>query len=800
MRANSVPLIADPFATVIPAGLEAVPQFVLWKLKQIAGRDKPSKVPCRYDGELINHLEPSNWLDASTAEYLARQYGLGVAFVFTPNDPYFGIDVDNCFDPATGEWSPHALKLYYMFERAAFEFSQSGKGMHLIGMGAPALLAIAEGDPERLKKRLSSAGEYNFEIYTHGRFFALTGKSRQGSAAVDFSNVMPAFVNAYGILRPVAPPPPPPSPITMADADVLAKALMSSGSAAAMFGAKAKFKDLFEGRESALAAHWPVKGRADGLSYDASSADLALCNHLAFWCSRDEGQMERLFMASKLGEREKVHSRRGYLSKTISKACRDVTVTYNKDYHRLERRLNADSERAAIGADVGPDPTPPIMSAEQMVAELIYVAATQDIVTRAGKSIYSYDAARKVYKSSLHHWNDENGKTKSRPAFDAWMDDKRRVTADVMTWDPGEDLFCEPIDGRNGMTTAVNLWRGIRPMLPPDDWQERAKIFTDHVRYLVPLEGQFERFMCWLAHIVQRPHELPHTAWLHITDTTGIGRNTMADYLVRVLRGYVACGVALGGILDNDFNGVLSQKLLAVVDEVREGMGDKKYARGETLKRIVTESHRMINGKYERQVTEVNCCRWLMFSNHEDAVPFESNDRRIEVVANPTVAMSEDYYARLRAGRDDPLTIAAVFHQLSTWDLRDFNPGRHAEMSDAKIAALDSMTTEVEKAVRDFRDNWPGYWCLRNANLMEFIKRQSPGVEVKDYFLNKLIGRTKMINSGHRVGNGYSFRDRIIIVRGMAEGYTAEWIKAQPNDALINHATEWNRQFRANHG
>ena len=102
----------------------------------------------------------------------------------------------------------------------------------------------------------------------------------------------------------------------------------------------------------------------------------------------------------------------------------------------------------------------------------------------------------------------------------------------------------------------------------------------------------------WVAHIVQQPGVLPHTAYLMVTPTRGIGRNWLTGVLARVIRGYVAAGVTLGDVLDGGFNGRLSRKLLATVDETREGLTAKRYERGNALQRIVTEETRLINPKY----------------------------------------------------------------------------------------------------------------------------------------------------------------------------------------------------------
>jgi primase-polymerase (primpol)-like protein len=142
----------------------------------------------------------------------------------------------------------------------------------------------------------------------------------------------------------------------------------------------------------------------------------------------------------------------------------------------------------------------------------------------------------------------------------------------VLAWVPGAKKICSPPEAVEGAKTAFNTWAGLSPPPKiPKDWKKRAKPFVDHVAFLVPVKSERERFLQWLAHIIQRPEVLPHTYFLMTAKKTGIGRNLLSSMIVRVLRGHVAAGVALPELLDGGFTGRLSRKLLAIVDEAREG-------------------------------------------------------------------------------------------------------------------------------------------------------------------------------------------------------------------------------------
>lgn len=73
-----------------------------------------------------------------------------------------------------------------------------------------------------------------------------------------------------------------------------------------------------------------LDGDASAQGGDHSSADMALCNHLAFWCAGDEARMDRIFRASGL-MRDKWDSGRGgttYGRQTIERAVANATEFY----------------------------------------------------------------------------------------------------------------------------------------------------------------------------------------------------------------------------------------------------------------------------------------------------------------------------------------------------------------------------------------------------------------------------------------------------------------------------------------
>jgi hypothetical protein len=415
-----------------------------------------------------------------------------------------------------------------------------------------------------------------------------------------------------------------------------------------------------------------------------------------------------------------------------------------------------------IGNDVEESIAPTIMNLEEMEDRLVWIG-TGAVADRVTGRVRKKSNLADEYAGSWHQ--------RGKKAIKSWLASPKRKSVEVLAWVPGAPTICSPPEGGG---PAFNTWRGLRPMNTPDDWWERAEPFLEHVAFLVPIEAERAHFLKWLAHIVQHPEVLPHTCYLMITPTQGIGRNLLGSMLVRALRGYVAANIDLPELLESGYTGRLSMKLLAIVDEVREGGGDSRYKRAQRFKSLVNAEHRHVNNKYGLQVVEKNACRWLMFSNHLDAIPFDNSDRRVRVVSNPTVPRDPAYYTKLYGMLDDLDFIGSIRRCLETLDISAFNPGEHAPMNAAKEQALDAMMTEVDRLVTEFKEENPTIELTTRHHIMEHVRWGSNTGKVNDTHLAHAIARAGMINSGRRI-SWEDHRSWIVIVN--TTKWTVEMIK-----------------------
>ena len=279
----------------IPEELKSVKQWVCWS------GDKLPKNP--YTGNNAKSNDSTTWSDFDTAVKAVSKYGFnGVGFMFAP--PYFGVDLDHCVD------KQDFVDEFVESLQSYTEYSTSGNGIHIICKGVL---------PEGARRR------GNVEMYSDRRYFIMTGKiyNPEYNKVVDCTEKIKILHSKYLYSETPQVAPKKVEIIEMSDFEVLDKARnCKTGSL---------FQLLYSG-------NW------EGLYPSQSEADLAFCNHLAFWTQRNEEQMDRIFRSSGL-YREKWDKKRGSLTYgqvTIQKACLNCTEVY-------EPKPSMDDTKIAIG-------------------------------------------------------------------------------------------------------------------------------------------------------------------------------------------------------------------------------------------------------------------------------------------------------------------------------------------------------------------------------------------------------------------------------------------------------------------
>lgn len=294
----------------IPAELRQRDRWVCWRWKNREGKWTKPPYQAR-NGRLADSTDPATWtaFEVALAAYRRGSYaGIGIAL-----GGEVGIDLDKCRDPRTGELKPWASEIIEQLGTYG-EASPSATGARLIGRGRPLDKGI---------KRPYHDGVV--EVYDRGRYLTMTGHRFSGSP----TTIADLGDNLDWLLNLIAPPdekkpprqPSPPDAASLDDQQLLDTAFGAVNGAA--------IRALWNGDTSGHDSH--------------SEADLALCNHLAFYTGKDAARMDSLFRQSGL-YRDK-WEREDYRGWTINKAIDGCTDVYTGQGPRL-----------IIGR---PDPEPP---------------------------------------------------------------------------------------------------------------------------------------------------------------------------------------------------------------------------------------------------------------------------------------------------------------------------------------------------------------------------------------------------------------------------------------------------------
>lgn len=298
-----------PTTDQIPPALCSDAQWVCWQIEQRTADDKPTKVPINpATGGYASVTEPDTWTDLprAYAAYRVDDRLAGIGYVFTATDPYVGVDMDDCRDPATGKLTERAHEVIQRLGSYT-ETSPSGTGVHV----------IVQGDAPPGRRRNG-----DIELYDRDRYFTVTGRrltltpdtvnERTSTVAVVHEDYLATSqtddedMAETAVARELAAGDDPPD-------DELIEAAMHAGNSD-------KFERLWRGDTSGYPSH--------------SEADQALCNLLAFWTGGDPQRVERLFSQSALA-REKWRQRADYRNRTIKRAIQDCSAFYDPSESEL---------------------------------------------------------------------------------------------------------------------------------------------------------------------------------------------------------------------------------------------------------------------------------------------------------------------------------------------------------------------------------------------------------------------------------------------------------------------------------
>lgn len=288
----------------IPQALKDLDRFVNWRAVEDEDTGKIKKPPIHpITGHPMDATNPINWLpfDEAIALYRdASNYLAGIGFELIKDDPFTGIDFDNCLDENGIITNPAVTNILKHFDGYK-EISPSKTGIRLIVRGKLPGPALKEDW---------------IELYDHNRYVTLTGDELPGSNP-DLPDQQTALTEFYEGYK-----------HTEED-----ERIVTNGNTGGVCPTDALTDDQLRAKiaKGKNGARYTRLINGDWSDYGSQSeAELALCGILAFWTGKNRERIDRMFRESAL-YRDKWDKARGdstYGENTINLAIKNTKETY----------------------------------------------------------------------------------------------------------------------------------------------------------------------------------------------------------------------------------------------------------------------------------------------------------------------------------------------------------------------------------------------------------------------------------------------------------------------------------------
>jgi hypothetical protein len=686
----------------LPAALAAMGayrQFIIFLAQPSKTRaGKTDKFPCDFrTGRVVSAHDLQCWTDAPTAIAAAASFGgnYGVGFVFTDNDPFWFLDMDGCLQP-DNTWTPLAVGLCQALSGAAMEVSGSGNGLHAFGTGRP---------PAHSCKNEA----LGLEFYHTGRFVALTGINATGDASVDFSHILPALIaqyfppDAFQTGEQVWTDGPAPEWRGPSDDAELIRRACASRSTASAFGNKASFADLWTENLQVLSVAYPDDTRP----YNASQADAALAQHLAFWTGKDCERITRLMEQSKLARGK--WDRKDYLPRTILGAVgRQIEVLTDKAPEPLAGQnvvpfvsAGDSTPRAAIVTGQT------FLSVQQQIdlfSGCVYISDSHRVLIPGGAMLKPEQF--KVHFGGYTFPMDTANERTSRDAWEAFTQ--------------SQAFRCPRVDGTcfkpllpGGAIMTVGSQTFVNTYWTPDIRRlvGDVKPALEHMQKMIPVERDRLIILSFMAACVQHVGHKFQWAPL-IQGVEGNGKTMLSRYVAEAVgRRYTHWPKA--SKLAKEFNAWMVGKVFYAVEDIYTPNAKQEVI--EELKPMITGGDGLeIEAKGVDQTSADICGNFIFNSNHKDAIRKTQNDRRFAPIFTAQQQASDlkrdgmtgDYFPKLYDWARD-VGYAYMTDFLMTFPIPpEFNPAlgagglaNVAPVTSSTLAAIEATQGSVEQEI-----------------------------------------------------------------------------------------------------
>ena len=226
-----------------------------------------------------------------------------------------------------------------------------------------------------------------------------------------------------------------------------------------------------------------------------------------------------------------------------------------------------------------------------------------------------------------------------------------------------------------------------------------SKPWTEFLVHLFPEPNDRAHVERWLATLIAKPDVRIRYGLLLISQTQGVGKNTLANVLKKLLGSQNVSFPAEKSVTESQFNGWLARKRLVFVAEIYSGASRAAY---DKIKSAITDDYIEVNEKHEKARMMENWAAFILASNSPAALYLDSEDRRTLV---PTVTEKtkpvEWWVAFYQWLEGDGAGIILKWAQDYVAETGFVRTGDRAPMSTAKQAIIEGSRSEGIQIAHD---------------------------------------------------------------------------------------------------
>ncbi len=363
-----------------------------------------------------------------------------------------------------------------------------------------------------------------------------------------------------------------------------------------------------------------------------------------------------------------------------------------------------------------------------------WIGSEDAFFNRANKQIVSMLTFNTTYKWDRTNLVVEEGDEKVfYPPYERMVQHWRVPVLDGTAYHPQAGEVFEL-----GGLRMANLYRPELRIKADTAFTEEGKRLIEalerHLSVLIPNPTERNIFRAWLAHNYRNPGIKIRWAPL-LKGAQGDGKSIFGEVLQILMGRENIRTMSADTLQTSPFSGWATGQCVVVLEEVRF-QGHNRFDIVNKLKPYITNNSVELHSKGQDPANTLNVSNYLLFTNHDDALPLGEGDRRYFVLRTPYrsyQAMDEflqAVYSISRNAHFDEIFELGNAHpgQMALWLEKveypeAFNPNGEAPRTAARELMVRNSTSDLESLVRDILETGaPG--VSKNIVMVEYLRAE----------------------------------------------------------------------------